>query len=87
MQVTAGKQGRSLSDDLNRVIASKAGGNAAISGAEQEEEDVPLWSTLNEANGRSFESTVAHSENTPESDPQIKRILQIIPGTLVENPK
>ena len=86
--VAAGNETRSLSGDFRRMREAKTAGGASGSsagnsnagnsagagngGSADEDEDVPLW------------SNITRRENKPETDAQVQRILNIIPGTLVE---
>jgi len=58
---------RSLTDELNRVIAKKD--NYAVSEAAPEEEDVPMW------------ESVRKPEN--KNPPEVENVLSMIPGTVV----
>ncbi len=81
---SADKGSRSLSADFKSVLAARAGGaKVPSSGGETnysasddaEEEDVPLWSGMaRDGSGQKPESQI---------DPQVEKVLQIIPGTLV----
>jgi hypothetical protein len=63
----------SLSAELDRVIAKKANGmdTGADGTSNDEDEDVPFW------------NSIAHNKNHSDADPQVERVLRVIPGTVV----
>jgi DNA polymerase-3 subunit gamma/tau len=80
-QRSAAQESRSLSEDFKRMLAAKAAGNET-EGAEPDgvagesgegDEDVPLW------------DSVVRRESAPDTpNPEVERLLKLIPGTIVE---
>ncbi|MCL2209860.1 MAG: DNA polymerase III subunit gamma/tau [Treponema sp.] len=58
---------RSLTDEYNRMVASKGGAYNT-----SQEDDVPLW-----------DSAVRGKKNETEIPPQVERVISMIPGTIV----
>ncbi|MDR1318386.1 MAG: DNA polymerase III subunit gamma/tau [Treponema sp.] len=95
--------GGSLSEDFRRMLLAKASGTDLdeFSGAidvsgdmdEDENKDVPFWSSLNqdtEENGKTPAAESADSAENPgyaaeeSTAPEVKRVLRIIPGALIK---
>ncbi|MCL2801484.1 MAG: DNA polymerase III subunit gamma/tau [Treponema sp.] len=75
--------GRSLTDEFNRMLAEKGKNVSNNSGDNGYDEDVPMWSK--DAAPRDAASRDAVSrDNTSQNAPQVEQVLNIIPGTVVQ---